>query len=155
MNTKIEQIQNNVKTLLDCYTKHNGKQVSNTTEEVEALALFFTNAFKEVQKWIEEGAKEVEEEQTTLGQYFCKRGIGSKQDWYREDCAKIQKLLTFKSNNPYCVIKTTLGNRGDDDFCMFLRYNFNNSKKIDMFLTLSDFASIYINDKGIAKISLA
>lgn len=149
MNTK-NTIHDNVAKLIKEYAKHGGRIVKNTPEHINRLALFFEGALQDVKIWAENNPQKSGEEKTTIGQYLCKKGLGTKQDWFGEDCVRIQKFLTYKDLKPSGMITTTLGNF-ESDYNMALRYN--TTGDFDMFLTIGENVSIYI-ENGKAKIGL-
>lgn len=155
MNTKIEQIQNNVKTLLDCYVERGGKLVENDERQVQYLATFFTHAIESINK---NGCPDY----ITMmsGQYFCKNGLGKKQDWFRQDNIVMGKSWDYCKKEPLFIIQIRLGNFGDEinDYEapeMVLKYNYEAKDGIEMQFLIGEAIMIYIDEEGKAKIALA
>ena len=156
MNTYIiKKIQKNAKALLDCYVEHGGKLVENDNRQVQYLTTFFTHAIENIMQ------NSYPDFITMMsGQYFCKNGLGAKQDWFREDNIEISRRGEDDKKEPHGIINIRLGNFGDeitDEEApkMILRYNYGAKDGIEMQLRIGDCVMIYIDEEGKAKIALA
>lgn len=156
MNTYIiKKIQKNVKTLLDCYVEHGGKLVENDERQKQYLATFFTHAIENI---IQNSYPDF----ITMmsGQYFCKNGLGEKQEWFRQDKIEIARRPEYDKKEPHGIIRIRLGNFGDEINAyeapeMILRYNYEAKDGIEMQLRIGEVVMIYIDEEGKAKIFLS